>query len=230
MEGKLLTKKDYSDFSRLVRALYPCHVAVGAADPGVATGSHMFHVEQMAVANAVPARQREFLAGRRAAAEAQRGLGYRAAPILMGDDRAPSWPKGLRGSISHAAGHCLAVVSDDPSVAALGIDIEERAPLPDEAAEAVLLPQERAWLSKEPESPVLARLIFSAKECAFKAQYPLTGQLFAFDIIEIQLDMPRNRFAACFRRPVGRFSQGASLEGRFLILPDLMVTAIAIPV
>ena len=61
---------------------------------------------------AAPKRQREFLAGRHCAAHALRTAGL---PETVGlQDRAPIWPKGAVGSISHSDARVVAVVSKRP--------------------------------------------------------------------------------------------------------------------
>ena len=61
------------------------------------------------MARAVPQRRREFFAGRLAAHRAMEALGHLPEPVPMGQDRAPVWPQGLVGSISHGAGACAAM-------------------------------------------------------------------------------------------------------------------------
>ena len=58
--------------------------------------------ERGAVAKAVPKRVAQFTAGRVCARRALAQLGNtEPVPILMGEDRAPQWPAGYVGSISH---------------------------------------------------------------------------------------------------------------------------------
>jgi len=212
----------------LVAGLFPLPVGVGITNPLTYAGRELFHVEQAAIRNAIPARQREFRAGRAAARAAQVALGLAPRPVPMGDDRAPVWPAGLSGSISHTGDTCIAVLCNDPVIAALGLDIEEDAPLPADILDTVLAPDERRWISQQADPGRMARLFFSAKECAYKAQYPLTRQLFGFEVITISADPGAGRFEARFTRPMPPFASGTRLAGRLSVTHGLIITAIAL--
>ena len=74
----------------------------------------------------------------------------------------------------------------------------------------------------------MAKLIFSAKEATYKAQYPVTGRLFGFEGVELSIDRKRSRFEACFRTTQGRFTAGEILHGRYAHAAGLLVTGVAI--
>lgn len=81
-----------------------------------------------------PAKRRiEFLAGRRCASAALQAVGCAAVAALpIGPRRAPLWPAGFTGSISHGGGLAIAVAAPLDAVSALGIDIQPELP-PDQA-------------------------------------------------------------------------------------------------
>src|SRR5947208_1552294 len=81
--------------------------------------------EEAYLGNVVPARRREFRAGRLYARQALRGLGIPETAIPIGPDRAPIWPKGVVGSISHSRNLCAAVVGLSADYLGIGIDIED---------------------------------------------------------------------------------------------------------
>lgn len=193
----------------LAAAVFP-GLRVGIAPIGAVS---LMPEEDAALTHAVPARRAEFSAGRAAAREAM----GRALAVPMGADRAPIWPAGVSGSITHAAGWALAVVG----AGLIGVDLEPDEDLPDEVRDTVLIPAERGVSGRE------ARLIFSAKECAYKAQYPVTGELFGFEVIAVTLG--EGMFRAEFQRDVGRFLRGQALEGRFALGGGFMLTGIARP-
>lgn len=175
------------------------------------SGVALLHPEEArAIAAAVPGRQAEFSAGR---AAARMAMGANAA-VPMGPDRAPVWPPGIVGSISHAGGWALAVVGAGP----IGADLELDEDLPDEVCETVLLPAERGLDRRR------ARLVFSAKECAYKAQYPATRALFGFETFAVSLG--DGVFRAVWQRDVGPFRTGEALEGRFAIGGGFILTGI----
>jgi 4'-phosphopantetheinyl transferase EntD len=186
--------------------------------------------EAAAVARAVPARRREFAAGRAAARLAMAQLGLPARPVPQGPDRAPVWPIGLAGSIAHAAGCCLAAVAPHQMARSLGIDLEPDAPLDDELCAEVCTGAELAGLAALPATMRgrHARLVFSAKECVFKAQYPLTSAMLGFDAVEIEATPGKGRFAAVFRHGVGPFGPGQRLVGRCASGAGLIVTALVL--
>ena len=69
-------------------------------------GTHgLLPEEAPAIARAIPKRQAEFAAGRRAARAALTTLGHPAQAIPVGDRRAPIWPQGTVGAITHDQGH-----------------------------------------------------------------------------------------------------------------------------
>lgn len=170
-----------------------------------------------AVSRAVPRRQREFAAGRQCARAALAQLGIRDFPIRTGLDRAPIWPSGVLGSITHthagddwlfAASVVLPAHAPARGAHALGIgvDAEPAEPLPRDVVSVVLNDRERAFLDKHArpglDAGVLARVLFSAKESVYKALSPTARQVLDFSDIEIALcpeaGKPRGSFR--FRR------------------------------
>lgn len=116
---------------------------------------------------AVDKRRSEFLAGRLCALLALRAAG---APEVVGRaGRAPVWPAGLRGSISHTAGRAMAVVSR--RVTAIGLDCEPPIPAATAAgiARRVLTPGDRAFRPPDWDEARFLTLAFSAKEAVYKA-------------------------------------------------------------
>ena len=79
------------------------------------------------LADAVPKRQAEFLAGRFLRQAALKLLGRPSVPIGIGNKREPVWPPGISGSISHSHGICVSMATLD-SEAMVGVDIEKIEP------------------------------------------------------------------------------------------------------
>lgn len=105
------------------RALLPVSVALAATDP-TQPAPALWRGEVLPLA--IAARQTEFAAGRHAARMAMAQLGHLQQPIVHGADRAPIWPAGLNGSITHSATLCLAAVTQAPLL--VGIDLEPATP------------------------------------------------------------------------------------------------------
>jgi 4'-phosphopantetheinyl transferase EntD len=194
-------------------ALFPPSVAVAGAGPCDPATLHP--AERAAIARAVLSRQREFAGGRAAARMAQRQLGLVPRPVPMGPDRAPLWPPGLCGAITHAEGLCLAALTADPLVAAIGLDLEADAPLPPDVASEVLGPA---------EGQLPGRLVFSAKETVFKALHATVGATFGFDAVRIALH--EARFTAETLVALGPIPAGTRLSGRFWRGEGLILTAL----
>lgn len=194
-----------------LRALAPSGAGCGWADP------RQDHPAMPGedLPGAVPARLREFRAGRAAARAAMAEAGVPAMTIAHGPDRAPVWPVGVTGSISHSGTDCLAVVlaGGDP-IRGVGIDIEPANPLARDLWPSVLDPVEQQALSGLPDcrqgEAAMAR--FVAKEAAYKAQYPLTGCLLEFH--DLRLSFSTAGFVAQLRRAAGPLDAGAVMTGK----------------
>lgn len=119
---------------------------------------------------AVPKRRGEYLAGRACAALALRALN---APEVVGrKGRAPVWPAGIAGSITHTDRRVVAVAARD--VRAIGVDLE---PLmsPRTVAEIthlLLSPADHAQRPADMDAARFVTLVFSAKESVYKALSP----------------------------------------------------------
>lgn len=148
-----------------------------------------FETGEMAALNprSIPERQLAFRLGRAAAHAALRRIGRDEGPITTGHDRAPHWPSGIAGAISHTSDLGIALVAPTQHTDGVGIDVEARRFAP-ELYDQVLRLEERSWMSLEPTSRrddiVLAA--FSAKESIFKAFYPRVGNFFGFEAASLE--------------------------------------------
>jgi len=149
-----------SALQHAAQRLMPDCVSVHARDPR--QPYPLLGSEAEAMARAVPSRQREFSAGRDAARACLRDLGAPLAPLPVKPDRAPAWPDGYTGSITHSRTACLGAAVRRSDLRGLGIDVEPDEALPEALMETVLRPDE-ADLTQE------ARRVFSVKEAVYKA-------------------------------------------------------------
>ncbi|MCX7566453.1 4'-phosphopantetheinyl transferase superfamily protein [Sulfitobacter sp. F26169L] len=213
----------------LARSVLPDGIAVAACDPRVMP-SKIEAAEDAAIRTAVPRRRTEFHAGRAAARAALSMLDIAPQPILTGPDRAPVWPAGVTGSISHSRTACAAAVGLCRDWRGIGIDLEEATPLDPALLPEICTRSERAWLSTlgPDDQAHMAKLLFSAKEAAYKAQYQVTRTLFGFDTFEIRVDRDASRFRAVFQTSHGPFAAGDILRGRFRQAAGLLVTGVAV--
>lgn len=204
-----------------VAALFPSDVAVALCSLSAATPSDLWLDERPAVAGAVPHRLAEFAAGRQAARAALAALGHQAVALPMGPDRAPIWPKGISGSISHAEGIAIAVVRPG---APLGVDIEADSPLPEDLWPTLTSPEERAALPPGDTGQLVHR-IFAAKEALFKAQAQGARAMFGFDAVRVTL--VEGGFNAQFLTDAGAFRTGDRVQGRMALVEGLVVAGVA---
>lgn len=168
-----------------LRQMLGPHAGIGATDPRQMVP--LWDEETAAVARAIPKRRAEFAAGRSAARAAMAEIGIAPVAIPQGRDRAPLWPAGLAGSIAHCDTCCIAAVALHGHYAALGVDIEPATRLATDLIEVICTPAERAWLGNQPDPGLAAKVIFSAKEAVYKAQYPLTGKVIGFDAVTLEM-------------------------------------------
>jgi 4'-phosphopantetheinyl transferase EntD len=187
--------------------------------------STMFSAEADAVAGAVAERRREFGTVRYCARTALRQLGVPPVPILPGAGRAPRWPAGVVGSMTHCAGYRAAVVARSRQLHGVGIDAEPHAALPTDMLDLVLRDEERARLltlaGAEPGRH-WHRIVFSAKEAVYKAWFPLTGRWLDFDDVSITVHLD-GTFEA---RLLGAAPR--DLNGRWKVDRGLILAAISL--
>jgi 4'-phosphopantetheinyl transferase EntD len=199
----LLERDPLSSLQLMAESVVPGGVAVVCRDVKGDVGA-LFAEERRAICNAVPRRQAEFAAGRMAARRALGELGQAPVALAVGADRAPVWPLGYRGSISHCRTAAVAVAARaDAALGFIGIDIEEAVPLERELWDAICTSSEIEWLEAHWSARLWAKIVFSIKEAVYKAQYPVTGRMLEFQEVELT------------------FGQGHSFRAR--LLPDTHV-------
>ncbi|MEM1375068.1 MAG: hypothetical protein AAGF78_11880 [Pseudomonadota bacterium] len=122
----------------------------------------------------VAKRTREIIAGHILARDLMAEAGLDPRPLLRGPDRAPVWPRGFTGSITHTDG-IIAAAFGPRHLGTIGIDIE---------APAQLNPAMDARIRCHGEEGDVISL-FVAKEAVFKAQFPRTGAMLAHHDVRI---------------------------------------------
>jgi 4'-phosphopantetheinyl transferase EntD len=172
--------------------------------------------EAALVATAMPKRQAEFATGRALAHRALARFGIASEAIVAGDRRAPVWPAGIRGSITHCNTRALVATcrAEDGSV---GIDVEHRDALKRDLWESVFLSEERADLDRidEAERGRMALVLFSAKESLYKAQFPISRTYMGFRALRVEADA--GRLVCTFQQDVPPFARGTIARGRYLL-------------
>jgi 4'-phosphopantetheinyl transferase EntD len=229
----------------MIEQILPPEVASAEAFDDAEDGT-LFPEEEAFIAQAVAKRRGEFITGRACARAALAKLGLPPAPILPGARRAPQWPAGVTGSITHCAGYRAAAVALVRDVASVGVDAEPDDALPAGVLDHISLAPERERLpGLAVAAPGLSfdRLLFCAKESVYKAWFPLTGRWLGFEQAEITIEPGEpggpggpggpqaGSFVAELREP-GPVLGGRPLtgfSGRWLARDGLLLTAIAVP-
>ncbi|HDT5516906.1 TPA: 4'-phosphopantetheinyl transferase superfamily protein [Klebsiella aerogenes] len=178
---------------------------------------------------AVAKRKAEYLAGRYCAHYLLRQSGC-LEPVLIAADRAPIWPAGWRGSISHSEDIAIAVVSAEDDGLHPGVDIEHLQPeIMLESADMFVSRTEQAQLSccgLDKEWALL--LAFSAKESLFKALYPRVQQMFDFDAAAmVALDPANQRFTLRLNKTLSdAFPAGSQFSGEYYFSEGTVLTCL----
>ncbi|KIC10722.1 phosphopantetheinyl transferase [Leisingera sp. ANG-M1] len=219
-----VTNSKLAERLALVRPLFAADVALAGADP-LGNPPAPYPEEAAALSpNAVAKRRNEFAAGRESVRQAMRQLGWKPEPVRAGSDRAPIWPAGLVGSITHTKSCAMAVLSQTGAVQGLGIDIEEDTPLKEELLPAICSEREQAWLRQQDNPGQMAKVIFSAKEAAYKAQYTLSRAFYGFDGMELEFDLAAGAYQAVFTADRLPFTRGEAVGGSFVVGAGLIMT------
>ncbi|WP_432829071.1 4'-phosphopantetheinyl transferase family protein [Dactylosporangium sp. CA-092794] len=177
---------------------------------------------------AVESRRREFKAGRACARRALGRLGVHGRPVPTTQSRAPAWPEGTTGSITHTAGYCAAAVGLRAEVRAVGIDAESRTILPHNVRDTICLPEELAWCAQRPDEDWWPAVHFSAKEVVYKLWSPIVGTWLDFHDARLTLDVAAGEFEARISRDRLAKSPPGTPEvfrGRFHVAPALVRSA-----
>lgn len=190
----------------------------------VAGADGLWPEELSAITRAVPKRRAEFAAGRRAARTALARLGQPATAIPVGERRAPVWPQGIAGAITHDMDIALAAAAHRKGTLGIGIDLTQAAPLPEPVRRKVLPHAEEAGLDG-----LEARAVFSAKESLFKAIFPLVGAYFGFSAARVVPSLATGLYEVELTRELGPFAVGTRLAGRVHVEDSCLLTSLSVP-
>ncbi|PWB32880.1 4'-phosphopantetheinyl transferase [Pseudomonas sp. SDI] len=177
----------------------------------------------------VAKRKAEYLAGRVCARAALQRLDGRDYIPGTRDDRAPIWPAGISGSITHGTGWAAAVVAHSHDCQGIGIDQEsllshERA---ERLAGEILTTAELQRLDPA-QLGFGVSLTFSLKESLFKALYPIVQQRFYFEHAEI-VEWSSDGFARLrlLTELSAEWHHGRELEGQFVLNGDQLLSLVS---
>lgn len=180
----------------MMHSLLPGHCSV-VQEFGPGSDAPLLPAEALAARGFSAARRKEFADVRRCARDALARLGVEPQPILLDSARAPRWPSGIVGSMTHCEGYRGAAVAWEWHTASLGIDAEPNAPLPVDVVALVSSATERRQLGQlAGAQPSIRwdRLLFCAKEAVYKAWYPVQREWLEFSDVTIRFDPSRGTF------------------------------------
>lgn len=210
----------------MLDALVPDGVVVVVAAP------EMWHApltsaEARSLDTSSDRRRREFQAGRAAAREALARCGIEGHDLTR-TNRAPRWPAGVVGAITHTGDYCAAAVAPATAYAGLGIDAERHTrTMTAGVRDRICTPDELTAASAVPHAE---HIIFSTKESYFKAYYPHTGHWIGFDDATVSIDPAQGTVHIELVSPTAPRPPGlTSVAGRYVIDGDLVLTALAAP-
>jgi len=186
--------------------------------------------EEKIIAHAAATRKKEFRSGRYCARKALEKLGITNTPILFESNRAPIWPDGFSGSISHTKELCIGIACKKEHSPSLGVDIENLGRVKEKLWKAILRNNEQDYLLSLPkaEREDIASLIFSIKECFYKYQYPLTQKWLGFLDAEVEISLDKNTFhIKLLSDQLDPLKLEQSFNGKFAFIKGLVVSGMA---
>lgn len=218
----------------LFAELFDEGVLVAEMDPRDADPRSLLPDELALVSTAIDSRQREFAAGRLLARRLLAELGVTGcSSLLSGAEREPVWPEGIVGSITHKRAWAAVAVARTSVVRGVGCDLEEDGPLGEPLWRRVLTDEEQRWVSAQPDAGRLAKVMFSAKESFYKAQFALTRAWLGFLDVELTVEPPAEpggvgRFRVTPQRVLPALGGSSPLSGRYLIREGHVATALTL--
>jgi 4'-phosphopantetheinyl transferase EntD len=216
-----------------ISALFPPGVSVCIASPGM-LDAPLFAGEHELIVGAVAKRRREFVGGRAAARCALSALGFPSMPILRRDTRAPAWPEGAVGSITHSEDFICAAVGLSNRFLSIGIDAEPVFRLETALAQMVCTEDEFDHFALLPtvgaDWPLIA---FSAKEAVYKCLSSLLDKIPDFQDVSLNFGLDWTGRGGAFHITDGPFlaaQESQNLIGRWSLAGRILFSACFIPI
>ncbi|WBB65111.1 4'-phosphopantetheinyl transferase superfamily protein [Micromonospora sp. WMMD812] len=216
-----------------MRDLLPPEVAVAVAGPDDWTAPLLAAELACLSDSAVESRRRDFTAGRVCARRAMAALGLLPSAVLSAADRAPVWPPGVVGTITHTRGYCAAAAASSSVVRSVGMDAEQHRELNPGVRRLISLPEEDERMAALPAGVSWPAVLFSAKETVYKVWHPVVGTWLDFADAHVELDPDAGTFTA--RISPARIDAAPvdnpprTVRGRFVVADGLVRTAAVLP-
>lgn len=204
---------DEAALSAAMARLGPHGIRIGCRPIRADDESLLLPEEARAISARNPAARRASGAARAVARSLLLAEGFAGAVIGRDEAGVPLWPAGIVGSLAHDDAMAVAAIAHAADHRSLGIDVEPAEPLPEDIAALVTLPQD-VIAGIDPH--LAARLMFSAKEAAYKAVFPLDREVLGYE--HIAVDLPRGAAVT---------ATGRSAAIWFCLSPRIVVLAAA---
>lgn len=215
----------------MIEALFPPGVVVVRATPEM-QDDPLHPAEATRLPRMSEKRRREFALGRACARRALARLGIHDFALRNDADRAPIWPEGVVGSLTHCRGLCAAAVARRGALLGLGLDAEPLRALTPRLLERICTVRERAHLAALPNAGPdgWGIVAFSAKESFYKCYYPLARSFLGFHDVDLTIDAAAGRFRVrLLRKDAPAAGDARTFQGRFLVDASHVVSAVALP-
>ncbi len=139
-------------------------------------------------------RRKQYSSGRRAVQLGLSSLSVTEIPILF-DDRKPSWPVSIVGSIAHSHSLAVALVGFKQDFRGVGIDVLPKYAVSDRVRARILLDEELKVVSEGGDKD-RQTVFFCAKESVYKASNPDTDEFLGFKDVCVRLNQSDTEFSA----------------------------------
>lgn len=213
--------------SAMIAPLFDLECVIEEGVPAL-VDDELFPEEREHLIRAVPKRRAEFGTARVCARRALQRLNIPAQPLVPDADRAPRWPQGIIGSITHTGGYCGVVVARAQHARSLGLDVEQDKNLASNMLRMICTKHELTVLGDRAERDAI--VYFSAKEAFYKCQHPLTKTYLDFRDVELDVNFETGTFQA---RVLKQFPEKPpaldALTGRFIRERGLVASGLVWP-
>ena len=183
--------------------------------------------EQPFVKKACKKRVGDFATGRYCARRALAGLGLPECAITVAPNRAPNWPNGIVGSITHTDGFVAAVVGRAHDYRSVGLDSQrvKQGRITPGMARLILQPSEFPLVDSGERDERL-NLVFCAKESLYKCLNPLVNKFFGFECARVvSVDDRKRKFVIELTEDLSAdYGKGFRLAGQYVVNEGVLTT------
>ena len=187
-------------------------------------GPKLLKGEKTMASKMTQSRSKMFSSGRYAVHLAQEAINAKPREILH-EGRAPIWPSGQMGAITHSKKYAGAIVSTE--LRGVGLDFEEVGRIQPKLYAKLFTKDEESWLRQQTR-PEASTIIFSAKESVYKGIFPILKRYVGFQEVEIELDWNSARFDIRYLEEDMYEVSGLDTEGFWSVSGSSVLTVVKV--